>query len=175
LYAAAALWRGDVEEFDRIREAGSRFANPIFNVLDLGLAPTREPMTSTLLHEAERMWREQPQHGWNRRWLGLAQLRAGQYREALASLEASLTPGNYWQEGDYFPLLAMAHHHLGNKEAARLWLDKTTSWLELWKEAESRRAGSNSGVGNTLPEYVLYALVFHREAKALIEGDVETP
>jgi tetratricopeptide (TPR) repeat protein len=168
LVGAEALWRGDLAEFERIRAAASR-DGPTFVIL--GLAPTTEPMTTELLQAAERMWREQPHHGWQRRWLGLAQLRVGQYSEALASLEASLTPGDNWQQdGGHWPLLAIAQHHLGNQNEARRWLNKTALWLELRREAESRRVGSATGIGNILPEELLYAMAFYVEAKALIDG-----
>ncbi len=170
LLGAEALWRGEIEEFDRIRGGAPR-ANGIDQIIILGLAPTTEPMTTELLQEAERMWREQPHHGWNRRWLALAQLRAGQYIEALNNLEASLTPRERWQEdGGHWPLLAIAHHHLGNTDAARLWLNKTALWLQLRQEAESRRIGAATGVDDMLLEAWLYAMVFYREAKALIDG-----
>jgi len=126
-----------------------------------------------LLQAAERMWLEDPHQGWNRHWLGLAQLRAGQYSEALASLEASLT--GWRQEGRMWPLLAIAHHHLGETDAARRWLHKTELWLELRKEAESRRVGSVMGIGDIRPEELLYAMVFYREASALIDGPQSEP
>ncbi len=169
--AAEALWRGDHEQFERIRAASPRSVDLVPNITYLGLAPTEEPLTTELLELAEQMWREQPQDRWHRRWLGLAQLRAGQYTEAVASLEASLAPYDQWQvDGLHWPLLAIAHHHLGNAETARHWFDMTEAWLELRNEAESLRPGAATGVGDIGPESLLYAMVFYQEAKALIVG-----
>jgi Flp pilus assembly protein TadD len=173
---AAALCRGDREEYDRIRATAPRDSNPVPTIRLLGLAPTEEPLTTELLQIAERMWREQPQTRSYRRYLGLAQLRAAKYSEAVASLEASLAPGQQWQlDGVHWPLLAIAHHHLGNAEVARRWLDKTAVWLELRNAAESRRAGAATGIGDIPPAQYLYAMAFYLEARALIDGPEAEP
>ncbi|HUG92189.1 MAG TPA: hypothetical protein VML55_15215 [Planctomycetaceae bacterium] len=137
----------------------------------LGLAPTEEPLTAELMAEAEQMWREQPPDHWRKRWLGLAQLRAGKLPEAVATLEASLMPAVQWQnDGIVWPLLAIAQHNLGNAEIARRWLDKAAFWLALRNEAESQRVSAATGDSKFMPETWLYALVFYLEARALIDG-----
>jgi tetratricopeptide (TPR) repeat protein len=170
LQAAHALWRGDVQEFDRLRAAAAH-PHPHFQTVLLGLAPTEEPMTSKLLDAAEQMWRERTHDHWNRRWLGLAQLRAGKLPEAVASLEASLAPGTSWaNDGVVWPMLAIAQHHSGNAELARQWLDKTAIWLQWRTQLESRRVGGAPADIEVGPETWLYALVFYLEATALIDG-----
>jgi hypothetical protein len=173
---AAALCRGDREAFDRIRATAPRSVEAVPTIRLLGLAPTEEPLTTELLQIAERMWREQPQTRWYRRWLGLAQLRAAKYTDAVASLEASLDPGHQWQQDSvHWPLLAIANHHLGNADAARRWLDKTALWLELRNAAESRRVGAATGIGDIPPAQCLYAVAFYLEARALIDGPQSEP
>jgi hypothetical protein len=128
-------------------------------------------MTSKLLEAGERMWRERTHDHWNRRWLGLAQLRAGKLPEAVASLEASLAPGTSWaNDGVVWPMLAIAQHHSGNAELARQWLDKTAIWLQWRTQLESRRVGGAPADIEVGPETWLYALVFYLEATALIDG-----
>ena len=169
--SAEALWRGDHDAALAIRASATRATSTHFNIMNFGVAPTEEPMTGELLREADRMWQEGPQHLWNRRWLGLAQLRGAQYDEAITTLEASLAPGERWQkDGLVWALLAIAHHHLGNEDEARRWLDQTARWFDLRRQAESRRPGCATGVADLIPEELIYTLPVYREARALIDG-----
>jgi tetratricopeptide (TPR) repeat protein len=61
--------------------------------------------------------------------LGLAQYRAGQPRDAIASLHKSM---DLFSGGDsrHWFLLGMAHWQIGDKDEARKWYDRAVKWLE---------------------------------------------
>ena len=61
--------------------------------------------------------------------LGVAHYRAGDWQEAIASLDKSMQDRNGGDSNDWF-FLAMAHHHLGHKDVAREWFDKAVEWME---------------------------------------------
>ncbi|HZN36562.1 MAG TPA: protein kinase, partial [Pirellulaceae bacterium] len=168
--AAAARWRGDDAEFARLR-ASSADPNPNAQIMLIGLAPTDGALTAKIQTAGERMWREQPQDRWHRRWLGLAQLRAGQWTEAAASLETSLDPGDRWEQDRLvWPLLAIAHHQLKNAEPARRWLNRTEHGMELGAQAGPGELAAGTAIPGMLPEEWLYGMLFYLEAKTLIDG-----
>jgi serine/threonine protein kinase len=73
-----------------------------------------------------------PQNGgfWNT--LGVAQYRAGQWREAITSLEKAMEPRKGGDSGDWL-FLAMAHWRLGEKEEARRWYNKADKELKKFE------------------------------------------
>jgi tetratricopeptide (TPR) repeat protein len=64
--------------------------------------------------------------------LGVAQYRAGQWREAITSLEKAMAPRKGGDSCDWL-FLAMAHWQLGEKEAARRWYDKADKELKKFE------------------------------------------
>jgi tetratricopeptide (TPR) repeat protein/serine/threonine protein kinase len=64
---------------------------------------------------------------WNA--LGLAQYRAGGFREALAALEKSMELRKGGNSHDWF-VLAMAHWQFGDKDQARQWYHRAVQWME---------------------------------------------
>jgi serine/threonine protein kinase len=70
-----------------------------------------------------------PQSG--RHWvtLGVAQFRAGQSKDAIASLQKSMEILAGGDSRSWF-ILAMAHGQLGNKADARKWYDRAVKWME---------------------------------------------
>ncbi len=82
--AAVHLLRGDRVEFERLRatDAGDAYHRTLLG----GLAPTDETMARRLLAAAEELERQGPHDRWQRRWIGLAQLRAGRLEEAKTTL-----------------------------------------------------------------------------------------
>jgi tetratricopeptide (TPR) repeat protein len=67
---------------------------------------------------------------WNT--LGIAQFRAGQWREAIVSLEKSMERNKGGDSYDWL-FLAMAHWRLGEKEEARRWYDKADKELKKFE------------------------------------------
>ncbi len=99
--------------------------------------------------------------------LGTAQYRAGQFEEAVRRLNQSLSADLAW-EGAYlnWPVLALAHHRLGNDEKARQWLDKTTRRAEqMAQDLNKEPVGFPRSVH---PTDWLQLQVFLREAEGLI-------
>jgi predicted Zn-dependent protease len=85
----------------------------------------------------ERGLAREPGAPWLYYLLGLADLRAGRYEEAVEQLEKSRELGNTWAGTPLnYPALAMAHHRLGHRDEARRWLGK----------AHGRRADPAHGV-----------------------------
>jgi tetratricopeptide (TPR) repeat protein/serine/threonine protein kinase len=167
--AAVALLRGDHEQFAELR--ANRDALPLLVKTQLlSLAPAAPPLAAELLAIVREHCTDQSNR-WHRRWLGQALFRAGEFEEAVATLESSLNPVFDWQcDACYWPLLAMAHHKLGHADEARKYLDMTTFLLELYRQMSPARFCETVGqrVGN--PWSWLQTVVFLREARLLIEG-----
>src|SRR5262249_30721661 len=72
---------------------------------------------------AQKAVNQVPQNGgfWNT--LGVAQYRAGQWREAVTALEKAMALRKGGNSSDWL-FLATAHWQLGDKEKARSWYDK---------------------------------------------------
>jgi WD40 repeat protein/serine/threonine protein kinase/Tfp pilus assembly protein PilF len=71
-----------------------------------------------------------PQSCENWNTLGVAQYRAGQWMDAIESLEKSeqLRPGEYFSFNAFF--LGLAHWQLDEKDEARKWYDQAVEWME---------------------------------------------
>jgi tetratricopeptide (TPR) repeat protein len=93
--------------------------------------------------------------------LALTQYRGGHFEEALRSCERSLAakPGGQPLPGTY-PLLALIHHQLGYRDAARQALDRADAWL-------LQQTGSKTDPSRLFRSYPADALPFlllHDEA-----------
>ena len=90
--------------------------------------------------------------------LGVALYRAGKSAESIETLQKSLAAGK--REFDAFDLffLAMAHHRLGHREAARGCYDRAVRWLREQKGLDQQYAKQLAG--------------FRGEAEAVLAGPV---
>lgn len=66
---------------------------------------------------------------------GLARLRAGAYADAVSDLRESLARTNNVARALSYPVLAMALHHLGQSEAARVELENARLEFDRWTQA----------------------------------------
>jgi tetratricopeptide (TPR) repeat protein len=99
--------------------------------------------------------------------LGCALVRAGRYEEAIKTLQKS---ERYEQEGgnpwDWL-FLALAHHHLGQREEARKYLDQSVAWMDRHPKGDGPIPGSTSLF--LWPSRVELSL-FRREVETLLNG-----
>ena len=98
----------------------------------------RDPARAVSL--AQKAVHQIPQNGsyWNT--LGIAQYRAGQWRESITALEKAMALRKGGNSSDWL-FLAMAHWQLGQQEAARTWYDKAVKDLKKFeypREEEGR-------------------------------------
>jgi Flp pilus assembly protein TadD len=130
-----------------------------FNNFAWGLATTpestRDPQRALSL--ARRAVELTPDRAIYNNTLGVSQYRAGQFVEAIATLEKSLAAGK--GEFDAFDLffLAMAHHRLGHAVQARACFDPAVQW---------RRNHPNP----PQPTWNEELDAFQAEARALLDG-----
>lgn len=167
--ASVQLLRGDVREFERLR--GSRAEDAYSRALRLGQAPTDEATTRRLVEAADELAKSVPLERWQRRWVGVAQLRAGRPAEAKASLLASLDSQSGWQFNCLpWSVLAMACHQLGEQEEAERWLHKAETWLNAVARVGPSELPRTMQNGTFFLNDWFIACLFYREAQALLHG-----
>jgi serine/threonine protein kinase/WD40 repeat protein/Tfp pilus assembly protein PilF len=137
------------------RESVAMLCNKLAWALATGPAPTRDP--SRALDLARRAVELAPKSAIYLNTLGVAQYRAGQPTEAIATLEKSLAAGK--GESDAFDLffLAMARSKLGETARARADFDRALNW---------RRDHPNL----TQPRWNEELDAFQAETRALLDG-----
>jgi tetratricopeptide (TPR) repeat protein len=86
--------------------------------------------------------------------LGVALYRAGKFADSIETLQKSLAAGKGQLEAFDLFFLAMAHHRLGHREAARGCYDRAVRWL-----------GEQKGINQ---QYVKDLAGFRGEAEALL-------
>jgi serine/threonine protein kinase/WD40 repeat protein len=119
-----------------------------------GPESARNPQRALAL--ARRAAELAPKEGIVLNTLGVAQYRAGQYVEAVASLEKNLAASR--GELAVFNLFfqAMAHHRLGHRDEARAYYDRAVRWLSEQK-----------GLSEQYPKELA---AFRAEAEAVLAG-----
>ncbi len=140
----------------RIRGLLADFCNEYAWGLAIGPESTRDPQHALAL--ARRAVELAPKAGIYLNTFGIAQYRAGQYAEAVATLEKSLgANGGQFAVFDLF-FLAMAHHRLGHHDQARDCYDRAVVWM---------------GQPHTLDAQSVRDLAaFRAEAEAVLAGDL---
>jgi tetratricopeptide (TPR) repeat protein len=101
--------------------------------------------------------------------LGIAQYRAGQYGQAVQRLRESLAGQPDWDgRALSYPILAMAHHRMGQAAEARQALDAASKALDRWTR---ERYEAHDWQAWPIPWWdSLECQLYYREAKVLIDG-----
>jgi tetratricopeptide (TPR) repeat protein len=89
--------------------------------------------------------------------LGAARYRAGQFEQAVASLEEAIQRRQMKEWGAAWLFLALAQHRLGKSQEAGKWLEKAINLLEK----QPRRHWSVQ----------IYLQILRKEAEGLIRGE----
>lgn len=167
--AAMHLLRGDVAEFERLR--GPLNDDAYHATLRLGLAPVDETHRLRLQAAADALSQEPSQDRWKKRWIGMAQVRAGRFADAKTTLVECVDRQLGWQyNGLIWPMLAITCHELNEHDEARRWLHKTEAWLHAFMRVRTTELSDvMSPSGYYLNDWFLCCL-FYREAKTLIDG-----
>ncbi len=164
-YARVLLLRGDAEGYRRLcarllAHFGAEGRPPFDDSIILAavLAPGGIADPEAALHWAREEWEEAP---WNvdfQRLLALAHGRAGQWQEMLEQVPEDVLkdPTDRWQ---WWPLLALAHHHLGHAEEARHWLARAAE-----KNEQLTRRAAPRWDDDTMDFRILYAEAAARSA-----------
>jgi tetratricopeptide (TPR) repeat protein len=122
-----------------------------------------------LVRWAEPLVAADPKAAWSRHALGLADLRAGRYQEAVRQFEQSMKDAPTWP--DEAPILnglglALAHYHLGHVAEARRRFEEIQDQLER-KESEFANKTAHPLPPMAVPDW-LEALILRREAESLL-------
>jgi WD40 repeat protein len=88
----------------------------------------RQPLQAVAL--AEKAVVLQPANFLHWNTLGVSYYRAGRFQDAVTALEKSLNPGAGRANAFDLYFLALAHHHLGHEEVARVCLKQAQTWHE---------------------------------------------
>src|SRR5262249_7391059 len=102
-------------------------------VFALGLSPTDQDSSAKLVELADDLAASIPNQCAARHLQGLALLRAGRAREAVERCRQSLAeePRLFCRALNY-PVLALAHHQLGEEAPARAAFDQSVEAMQLW-------------------------------------------
>ncbi|MBX7073033.1 MAG: protein kinase [Pirellulales bacterium] len=91
---------------------------------------TDDDQSALAVQLAQKAGELAPNDAFNMSTLGMAQYRAGQWQQAVDSLDKArvLAPDKHIAFNGFF--LAMAHWQLGHKDEARTWYDRSVEWME---------------------------------------------
>ena len=141
-YGRQARWAEAIADYDKalaLRPDDAGLRNSLAWQLSTSFADRSEASTSYAVQLAKKAVEMAPNNAafWNT--LGVADYRAGQWKDAVEALEKSLQlqKDNAW---DLF-FLAMAHWQLGEREAARDDYRKGVAWMEEQKCEDAALVG----------------------------------
>jgi len=174
-HALLRLYVGDADGYCKVcRRMRERFSGTLKEyfagevIRACILAPGPDADLAPLVELAESMLAPDPGSWFCLYLLGMAQYRAGQYEPAVRRLRESLLgqPDQAVRAISY-PVLAMAHHRLGQTAQARQALDAAAEAIDRW---------TNYGMDHGASDWPiswwewLECQLYYREAKVLIDG-----
>jgi eukaryotic-like serine/threonine-protein kinase len=174
-HALLRLYVGDADGYRQVcRRMRERFSGTLKGyfagevIRTCILAPGPDADLAPLVELAENMLAPEPGSWYYLYLLGMAQYRAGQYEPAVRRLRESLLghPDQAVRAISY-PVLAMAHHRLGQTAQARQALDAAAEAIDRW---------TNYGMDHGASDWPiswwdwLECQLYYREAKVLIDG-----
>ncbi|MFL5242673.1 MAG: protein kinase domain-containing protein [Gemmataceae bacterium] len=173
-FASLLLAAGDTEGYRRYRKQLLGLAESpvdLYPGLEIAFACSllAEPgMDMTRLVELAGKWKEpDPKNHWNDFFGGVTLYRAGQFEQAIALMEAEEP-----HDPKTWPVLALAHHHLGHAGQARKYLDKAEGCYKVAaKDVLSQPMHQPLFKARYWHDGLWFAM-FYREAKTLVEGKV---
>jgi tetratricopeptide (TPR) repeat protein len=127
--------------------------------------PRSGVLVARVIQWAEQGAKAEPT-AWRLHTRGLAHYRAGDFQAAISDLEASNDRNDWGQTAclqNWF-VLAMAHHHLGQVEESRRYLEKGQQGMKL------SRLDTPDAIVNVAPPDWVALHVLQREAEALLVG-----
>lgn len=184
-FALLRLYHGDVEGYRRLcrgmRAHSIAVGHPLFDITvarACALAPDPDAAVVALVEEAQCLADGRDRPGWFLYVLGMAHFRAGQPERAVQRLREFLVAEAH---SDFkpigYPLLAMAHHRLGQTAEARQSLEDAAQAIEQWTQAIYQNGADawspHHGATGIWPVSWwnwLECQLFYREAKVLIDG-----
>jgi tetratricopeptide (TPR) repeat protein len=108
---------------------------------------------------------------WNLYGLGIAQYRAGQHQEAIATLNKSLEVHSAWiGRGQSYAVLAMVCSELGRADEARDWLSKAQASLNHMDAAIARNRFGYAGA-DYLGDWLTLNVLLREAEKSLADDE----
>ena len=184
-HALLRRYAGDADDYRQVcRRMGERFrGTPHWHftseyVRACLLAPDRDADLPSLLELAQHVATSAPWSQHYRYMLGVGHYRAGEYERAVRRLQESLVMVPPWgARALNYPVLAMAHHRLGQAAEARKALDEAARANDRWIQEMYRNQGGHwvhhlgAAAFWPIPWWDwLECQLSYREAKVLIEG-----
>lgn len=184
-HALLRLYVGDAEGYrkvcQRMRERFSGtpkedFADEVIRTCLL--APSPDADLDSVVELAENAVSHRPGSWFCLYLLGIAQYRAGQYELAAQRLRESLIGYPDWAaRAMSYPVLAMAHHRMGQAAAARQALDAAAEAIDRWTRDRYQFQGGEYSTHHGATAHwpiawwdCLECQLYYREAKLLIDG-----
>jgi tetratricopeptide (TPR) repeat protein len=185
-HALLRLYVGDAGGYRtlcrRMRERFRGTVNPILAnevIRSCMLAPGPDADLAQLVELAQHALEDTPGSWYGLYQLGVAQYRAGQYEPAVRRLRESLRGYPDWAARALsYPVLAMAHHRLGQTAEARQALDAAAKAIDRWTQERYQAQDWRAWVHHfgAVPSWPivwwdwLECRLYYHEARVLIDG-----
>jgi serine/threonine protein kinase/Flp pilus assembly protein TadD len=184
-HALLRCWIGDIPGYHlACKQLRERFEGTVYGQAGIEqirthvLGPDPSTNANWLVELGENILTSERGIPWYHYVVGIAHYRAGHYEQAIHRLRESLDMDPNWPaRGINYPVLAMAHHRLGQEVEARQALQEADRFIKQWTREWCANPGENwvidLGATSFGPGWWfdwLECQLYYREAKLLIEG-----